>query len=144
MEKCVSYEIPQGRLKPKKKGTFGQKKPFTGNDRNHKGSKKESSGLGCKIETNRIKPKYSAKKGTKKQRVNDGTYNPLGKDKPILFPRVQYWQRVEWVQGLGGCQVCGLKKTLDHPHHPHTGASRDDRYIINICGECHNLIHRVG
>ena len=128
----------------KGKSTSGQKKPYKGFGRNRKGSKKESNGLGCKIVANRIKPKYSGKKGTIKQRADVATREPLNPNKPVRFGREQYWKRVTWLQDLGACQICGFERELDHPHHPHTGANRDDRYMINACIKCHRDLHEKG
>ena len=57
----MRIEIKHGRVKgDKPKPTFGSKKPYKGKDKNRKGSKKESNGLGYKVTDLRIVPKHVA------------------------------------------------------------------------------------
>ncbi len=128
------FEIKSGRIKPKKEPMFG-KKPYKGKNKNRTGRTVKTD------DVQRIKPVYDSKKGSIKHRVENGTFNLLGKDKPVRFASGQYWQRVLWLQELEACQVCQVSRDLDHPHHPETGSNRDDRHMINICVDCHRKIH---
>jgi hypothetical protein len=132
-----------GRIKgDKPKSTFG-KKPHKGSKKNRKGNTKTTGEeTEKKYNYGRIKPKYSSKKGTIKQRVDAG-YVPLNPNKPVRFGTKQYWQRVTWIQELGDCQICELERVLDHPHHAEQGANKDDRYMLNVCVVCHTHIHAV-
>jgi len=117
----MGIKINDSRLRPKKESTFGQKKPFKSksNGRNRKGN-------------------------TKKNVVKTFKHEPLNPNKPVRFPEAKYRQRQEDVRGLGKCQVCEMSYELDAPHHVEQGSKKDDRYLINICIDCHGLVHVVG
>ena len=132
----MGIKINDGRIKGDKPS---QKKPYKGFNKNRKGSKKESNGLGCKIEHNRIKPKISQKKDRRSGRVS------LNPDKPVLFTLPKYRKRQDDIRSLEVCQVCEACSDLDAPHHVLQGLGvKDDRYLINICIICHGIIHTVG
>lgn len=114
----MNYKITDGRLRPKKEATFG-KKPYKGNSKNRKGNKKKFT-----------VPVYK--------------HEPLNSSKPVRFPKAKYKARQDSIRDLGPCQVCDLSCELDAPHHVMQGGCKDDRYLINICIDCHNLIHVVG
>jgi len=82
----------------------------------------------------RLKPKVKAKKRTQ-------SLNP---NKPVRFEKEKLQQRVYDILNLGACQVCEVSQDLDYPHHVEQGSKKDDRTMINICVECHRLIHGVG
>ena len=119
----MSYKIKAGRVKGDKKvSTFGKvKKPFKNKNRNRKGSLKNSfSDSGVKSSV-------------------------LHKDRAVRFVEAKYRERQEAIRGLGACQVCEFSYELDAPHHVVQGLGlKDDRYLINICIDCHGLIHVVG
>jgi len=118
----VPYKIKTGRIKgDKPKSTFCVKKPFKAKGRNRKGKTKNSF----------------LDSGVKKVGLNP--------DKAVRFPEAKYRERQEAVRGLGACQVCDISYELDAPHHVVQGLGvKDDRYLINICVDCHGLIHVVG
>jgi len=111
----MAYSISDHkRLNPKKESTFG-KKPFKGKKRNRKGNT-----------------------------LKTFEHEPLNVNKPIRFKTPKYRQRQREIKSLGVCQVCELNYELDTPHHVMQGSCKDDRYLINICIDCHALIHMVG
>ena len=119
----MGVKILDGRIKgPKKQGTFGRaKKPFVGKNRNRKGSLKNS------FSTSAVKRE------------------PLNSNKAVRFPTAKYKQRQDDIRALGACQVCERFYTLDAPHHVMQGVgTKDDRFMINICIDCHGLIHTIG
>jgi hypothetical protein len=135
----MGVKIDNGRVKgDKPKSTFGQKKPFKGFDKNRKGSKKKSNGLGCKIEHNRIKPKVNQKNKDRRTRVF------LNLDKPVLFPMPKYRKRQTDIREIGVCQICEVCTDMDAPHHVLQGSKKDDRYMIGACIICHGIIHTIG
>jgi len=116
----MGAKVNDGRLRPKREATFG-KKPFKSKGRNRKGKTKNSF-LGS---------------GVKKVGLNP--------DKATRFSPEKLSERVVAISGLGRCQVCDVSYTLDYPHHVVQGLGvKDDRFLINICLECHRLIHSVG
>ena len=68
----------------------------------------------------------------------------LKNDKPVRFKKAELKKRVEFILAKEVCQVCEVSHDLDYPHHVEQGSCKDDRYLINICVECHRLIHSVG
>ena len=116
----MAIKIVSNRLRPKPKSTFGlAKKPFKAKNRNRKGS-------------------------VRKNVVKTYRHEPLNADRPIRFPEAKYKMRQKDIRNLGACQVCDMRYTLDAPHHVMQGSKKDDRYLINICIDCHGLIHTVG
>ena len=114
----MGTKFNHGRVKgEKKKSTFGLKKPSKGKGRNRKGRVKSS--------------------GVKKVGLNP--------NKAVRFEPAKYKQRQDDIKDLGVCQVCDLSYELDTPHHVEQGIGvKDDRYLINVCIDCHGLIHVVG
>ena len=131
----MRIKINHGRVK----GDKPVKKPYKGFDKNRKGSKKESNGLGCKIEHNRIKPKYAHKNN---RRSGHSYLNP---DKPVIFTLPKYRERQTDIREIGVCQICEACTDMDAPHHVLQGIGvKDDRYMIGACIICHGIIHTVG
>lgn len=119
-------QTKSNRIKPKKATTFGVKKPFKGKCKNRKGALKKS------IEANKINP------------IED--MNLFDKSITVRFDKKELQRRVYFVLNLndGVCQVCESSRDLDYPHHTKQGSKKDDRYMINICCSCHDILHRVG
>ena len=60
----------------------------------------------------------------------------------VRFPKEELKKRFMWVSELGACQVCDVSWELDIPHHARQGLGvKDDRYLVNICLNCHREIH---
>ena len=113
----MSYEIPQGRIKPKREPTFGKvKKPFKGKDKNRKGNKKESI-----FDHDRIKPKPSMK--------NDNFATPEERD------------YLQWLQLLDvPCFCCGEYGNGTEWHHTkeYSSDKKNHTSLIPLCGDkCH-------
>jgi hypothetical protein len=68
----------------------------------------------------------------------------LRNDTPKRFPPKEYKAYQDHIKGIGVCQVCEVSTNLDTPHHTKQGANKDDRSLICICIECHDILHRVG
>ncbi|MCK4816680.1 hypothetical protein KA005_12995 [bacterium] len=69
----------------------------------------------------------------------------LKNDKPIRFNKAELKRRVELILEKEVCQVCETSTDLDYPHHAIMGYGvKDDRSLVNICVECHRLIHSSG
>lgn len=63
----------------------------------------------------------------------------------VRLPKDQIKKRVQWLLEKEICQVCEESTDLDYPHHAIFGWScKDDRTMINICVNCHKIIHTVG
>jgi len=93
--------------------------------------------------SNRLKKPYSGKNRNRKGNRKD-TRESLNPNKPVRFTKEKLQQRVYDILNLGDCQVCEKSCDFDYPHHVEQGSKKDDRYLINICVSCHDLIHRVG
>lgn len=64
------------------------------------------------------------------------------KENSKILPKEEKRKRDKWVSELGACQVCETSYELDIPHHAKYGmGNKDDRYLINICLNCHREIH---
>ncbi len=69
----------------------------------------------------------------------------LKNDKPIRFNKAELKRRVELILEKEVCQVCETSTDLDYPHHSIYGLGvKDDRSLVNVCVECHILIHSSG
>lgn len=111
------YEIKSGRIKPKRKSTFGKvKKPFKGKNKNRKGRKKDSL-----FDHERIKPKPSMK--------NDNSATPEERD------------YLQWLQLLDvPCFCCGEYGNGIEWHHvkKYSTDKKDHTSLIPLCGvKCH-------
>ena len=93
--------------------------------------------------SNRIKKPYCGKNRNRKGNRKD-TRESLNPNKPIRFKEKKLQQRVNDIQALGVCQICEVSYDLDYPHHVEQGSKKDDTTMINICVDCHSLIHTVG
>ena len=70
---------------------------------------------------------------------------PLKNDKPVRFNKAELQRRVEFILAKEVCQVCETSTNTDYPHHAVYGFGvKDDRTLINVCVECHRLIHSSG
>ena len=97
--------------------------------------------LDKKIKVNRIKPKYNGKNKARSTKDVD----QLDKNIVVRYGKEDLKKRVEFIVELGPCQVCENSMDLDYPHHAVYGmGKKDDRYLINICVECHRTIHSKG
>ncbi len=117
----MGVKIKDGRIKPKKESTFA-KKPFKGKDKNRKGSKKKTDGLGCEIVVGRVKPKFSAK--------NVHIVDTVG----LKFLRV--------LKGMDlPCFVCGKHGSIELHHIKEaSGDTKNHRRVLPLCGDtCHRL-----
>lgn len=101
---------------------------------------------------NRIKPKpektfgkqplKGKKKSPKRKRKEYTKEELLSKRITVRFNTEQKRLREEIIIEKQICQVCDKHKTLDYPHHAKYGlGDKDDRYLINICLDCHREIH---
>lgn len=90
----------------------------------------------------RINPKkpFSGKSKNRKGNVCES----LNPNKPVRFDKTELRKRVYFILNKEVCQVCEDSLDLDYPHHVEQGANKDDRYMINICVECHRAIHEKG
>jgi hypothetical protein len=122
----LKYEVPNGRLKPKKEKTFGKvKKPSKGKGRNRKGSKKKN-GLGGEVFNHgRVKEgRHSSDELTPEERV----YHEWLKSDPFHF----------------SCFCCG-ELNLHDPiewHHVKLYSSDPKNHfrLIPLCAaKCHRL-----
>ena len=102
------------------------KAPYSGKNKNRKGCLKKS------IDANRLRP------------VED--MDLMDKTITVRFDKDELRDRVYFILNLndGVCQVCDTNGDLDYPHHTKQGAKKDDRFLINICLHCHDVLHRVG
>ena len=99
----------------------------------------------AQTKSNRLKKPYCGKNRNRKGNKSDsGTKESLNPNKPVRFEKKKLQQRVYNILNIEVCQVCEKSHDLDYPHHVMQGAKKDDRYMINICVECHRLIHEVG
>ena len=67
----------------------------------------------------------------------------LRDDVCVRFNEAYYRKYQERIKDIGVCQVCDISSNLDTPHHTKQGANKDDRSLICICIECHDILHRV-
>lgn len=66
-------------------------------------------------------------------------------DTPKRLSKAEMHKRNEFILAKGSCQVCEEFKPLDVPHHAVYGLGvKDDRTLVNICLDCHRLIHGFG
>lgn len=91
-----------------------------------------------KINHNRLRAKPSSKNKARTSKDVD----QLNKNIVVRYSKDDLKQRVEFILELGPCQVCETSYDLDYPHHAVYGmGKKDDRYLINICVDCHRTIH---
>ena len=97
--------------------------------------------MGIKIKHNRLRPKPSSKNKPRTSKDVD----QLDKNIVVRYSKVDLKKRVSLVLDLGPCQVCETSFDFDYPHHAMYGiGNKDDRYLINVCVECHRTIHTKG
>ena len=66
----------------------------------------------------------------------------LDKNCTVRLDKKELHKRFTWISELGACQVCETSYNLDIPHHARYGiGNKDDRFLINICVDCHREIH---
>ena len=66
-------------------------------------------------------------------------------DKPVRFGKAELKKRVQFILDKEVCQVCNESYDLDYPHHGVYGLGvKDDRTFVNICVNCHRLVHSSG
>jgi len=66
-------------------------------------------------------------------------------DVPKRFKPDEYRAYQDHIKSIGVCQVCDESRNLDTPHHTKQGLGvKDDRSLICICIECHDILHRIG
>ena len=114
----MPYKIPQGRLNPKKEGTFGKaKKPYKGKNKNRTGDKKESY-----LSHGRISAKVSSK-----NKSGATTY-----EKEYL----SYLKTLDAV-----CFACGKQNGIEWHHvKRYSSDKKDHTSLIPLCGiECHRI-----
>ncbi len=75
----------------------------------------------------------------------DKDYDLMDSSIVVRFPKKELDKRVMFVLEKEVCQVCENSQALDYPHHARFGnAKKDDRYLVNICIDCHRIIHTKG
>ncbi len=63
----------------------------------------------------------------------------------VRFDKKELQRRVNFILEKEVCQVCEESYALDYPHHARFGnAKKDDRYLVNICIDCHRVLHTRG
>lgn len=63
----------------------------------------------------------------------------------VRFPKDEYRKRQNFIKEYETCQVCEESQDLDTPHHARQGLGvKDDRFLINVCINCHGKIHSIG
>lgn len=108
-----------------KKFNHGRLKvPYCGKNKNRKGSLRKT------ITTDRLRP------------VED--MDLFDKSIMVRFGKDELRKRVYFILNKEVCQICDISYDLDYPHHARQGANKDDRWLINICCSCHDILHRVG
>ena len=68
----------------------------------------------------------------------------LRDDTPQRFSEAEYRKYQDFIKSFEICQVYDVSTNLDTPHHTKQGSNKDDRSLICICIECHDILHRVG
>jgi len=66
------------------------------------------------------------------------------KPNPKIMPKAEYKKKCDWLfEKYPMCQICTINKSQDahHTSFGNNGADKDDRTIISICRECHDMIH---
>jgi len=115
----MGFKINDGRIKPKKAGTFGAKKPFKGKNKNRKGSLKNSF------------PDEPAKR-----------LNPKPSMKNIKLLTLDDREYLRWLQTSSyDCFACGKSNGIEWHHvKEFSSDKKDHKRLIPLCGvECHRL-----
>jgi len=81
---------------------------------------------------------------SKNKKIFDNT-DLLNKSITIRVSKSELKKKVNFILDKTYCQVCETSTDLDYPHHSLFGlAKKDDRTLINICVNCHRIIHQKG
>lgn len=70
--------------------------------------------------------------------------NRFRDDIPQRFSKIEYKKYQDFIKSFEICQVCEVNFGNDAPHHTKQGSNKDDRSLINICVDCHSIIHTKG